>query len=219
MDYKNVWEELEKSANSVKKMSKSERIQLFRGVLFNEVKSYEVMEFVSGRSSVRLCEELDKMGYFDVPASLNFHGAFDGGLFAHSLRVAKILADHTKKLGSKWERYCSPWIVGLFHDLCKCDEYVHPRCDIYADSERIFASDPSMWEHNEQKLIEGHGEKSVMLLSQFMVLTEEEILCIRYHMGAYNTDDWNSFDLAIKKYPNVLYTHTADMLASKVYDI
>lgn len=49
-----------------------------------------------------------------------------------------------------------------------------------------------------------------------MELTEEEVLCIRYHMGAYETKDWAGFDLAIKKYPNVLYTHTADMLASKL---
>lgn len=55
-----------------------------------------------------------------------------------------------------------------------------------------------------------------MLLSQFMTLTEEEIMCIRYHMGAYEKDDWVQFDLAIKKYPNVLFTHTADMYASKL---
>jgi len=47
-------------------------------------------------------------------------------------------------------------------------------------------------------------------------LTEEEILCIRYHMGAYNCDDWEGYDKAIRKYPNVLFTHTADMYASKV---
>ena len=49
-----------------------------------------------------------------------------------------------------------------------------------------------------------------------MTLTEEEIMCIRYHMGAYEKDDWVQFDLAIKKYPNVLFTHTADMYASKL---
>ena len=47
-------------------------------------------------------------------------------------------------------------------------------------------------------------------------LTEEEMLCIRYHMGAYQTDEWNEFDAAIHKYPNVLYTHMADMGASKI---
>jgi hypothetical protein len=55
-----------------------------------------------------------------------------------------------------------------------------------------------------------------MLLSQFITLTEEEMLCIRYHMGAYEKEEWSEFDLAIRKYENVLWTHQADMLASKV---
>ena len=57
-----------------------------------------------------------------------------------------------------------------------------------------------------------------MMLSQFITLTEEEILCIRYHMGPYVTADWDEYDKAIKKYPNVLFTHTADMYASKVLE-
>ena len=72
------------------------------------------------------------------------------------------------------------------------------------------------WEHRKDQLLEGHGDKSVMLASTLCKLTEEEMLCIRYHMGAYKTDDWNGFDRAIKKYETVLWTHTADMLASKV---
>lgn len=52
-----------------------------------------------------------------------------------------------------------------------------------------------------------------------MRLTEEEELCIRYHMGAYETDDWDGFDKAIRKFPNVLFTHTADMYASKCMEV
>jgi len=32
-------------------------------------------------------------------------------------------------------------------------------------------------------------------------------------------DEWDYFDKAIRKYPTVLWTHTADMIASKVKDI
>ena len=46
------------------------------------------------------------------------------------------------------------------------------------------------FEHSSDVLLKGHGDKSIMLLSQFMTLTEEEIMCIRYHMGAYVRDDW-----------------------------
>jgi len=48
-------------------------------------------------------------------------------------------------------------------------------------------------------------------------LTEEEVLCIRWHMGAFDEkENWNAYGKAIEKYPNVLWTHTADMVASKI---
>lgn len=62
-----------------------------------------------------------------------------------------------------------------------------------------------------------HGDKSVMLLSQFYTLTDEEIMCIRYHMGAFtDKSEWNDYTRAVRQYPNVLWTHQADMLASHV---
>ena len=56
-----------------------------------------------------------------------------------------------------------------------------------------------------------------MLLSQFYTLTDEEIMCIRYHMGAFaDKSEWNDYTRAVSQYPNVLWTHQADMLASHV---
>lgn len=159
-------------------------------------------------------EWLIENGYFDVPASLSHHGKNTGDLFRHSLKVAEILAGYTEKLGLKWKRDCSPWLVGLFHDLCKTDDYaVNPQ---YLEG---FMPKEEKWLRNDERLLTEHGAKSVMLLTRFMRLSEEEILCIRYHMGAYETDEWAQFDLAIRKYPNVLYTHTADMAASKIFNI
>lgn len=40
-------------------------------------------------------------GYFDKPASLSHHGTKSGDLFRHSLKVAEILVNYTKKLGLK----------------------------------------------------------------------------------------------------------------------
>lgn len=147
---------------------------------------------------------LKEMGFFTAPASTKYHGDYEGGLFDHSLEVAKYLYHLTDKLWLNWNRGESPWIVGMFHDLCKCDAYI--KNDIG-------------FTHNDKCVLTGHGEKSVMALSQIMTLTGEEILCIRYHMGAYNTDEWKQYDLAIRKYPNVLFTHTADMYASKVVGV
>lgn len=173
-------------------MTKEERIKILRGLL------------VMSDSNI---QKLDEMGFFTAPASTKFHGDYEGGLFDHSLEVTNALIHLTERLNLNWERGISPIMVGMFHDLCKCDQYEvisHP-CD------------PDVrYGRNDKVLLKGHGEKSVMLLSQFYNLTEEEILCIRYHMGAYETDEWNEYDRAIRKYPNVLFTHTADMIASKI---
>ena len=42
----------------------------------------------------------------------------------------------------------------------------------------------------------------------------------KYH-SAYETDTklWNYYGKAIEKYPNVLFTHTADMISSKILGV
>lgn len=155
---------------------------------------------------------LNDGGFFTAPASTKYHGVYEGGLYDHSRTVAKELEKITECMGLKWQREESPFIIGMFHDLCKCDQYIEKKPGLGLEYEQ------PVYEHNDKLLLKGHGEKSVMILSQFMRLTEEEMLCIRYHMGAYMTDEWGQYDLAIRKYPTVLWSHTADMIASKVHD-
>lgn len=164
---------------------------------------------------------LDEMDFFTAPASTKYHGNYEGGLFDHSWETAKALAVMTEKLGLMWIRdnYKSPWIVGLLHDLCKCDAYEFVPTGMRFDCRCQNTYIDGEWKHVDKTLLKGHGEKSVMVASTLMKLTMEEVLCIRYHMGAYMTDDWNQYDLAIRKYPNVLYTHTADMIASKIVGV
>lgn len=151
-----------------------------------------------------LKESMIKQGFFTSPASLHHHGAYTGGLFDHSFQVTKALLSLTKRLELKWQQERSPYIVGMFHDLCKIDSYV-----FYGE-----------WKHNQNILLPGHGEKSAILLMQYMDLTDEEILCIRWHMGAFDKQEyWDCYSRAIKKFPNVLYTHTADMIASQITEI
>lgn len=156
---------------------------------------------------------LNSGGFFTAPASTKFHGAYEGGLYDHSWAVARKLEEITECMGLKWQREESPFIVGMFHDLCKCDQYTEKKPGLGLEYEE------PVYEYNDHLLLDGHGAKSVMILSQFMRLTEEEMLCIRYHMGAYEIDDWKGFDLAIKKYETVFWTHAADQLASKVCGI
>ena len=153
-------------------------------------------------------ENLDNLGFFTAPASTRFHGSYEGGLFDHSLEVAKSLVELTENLGLKWKRPESPYIVGMFHDLCKCDNYVW---DIESES----------YTYNPDIIIPGHGEKSIIMYLKLDYLTDEEIACIRWHMGAFEKDPklWEYYNRAIENYPNVLYTHTADMIASKIVGV
>ena len=161
-------------------------------------------------------EELDRMGFFDAPASTTHHGNYEGGLFDHSLEVAKQLVMLTDKLGLKWKTFNSPRVVGMYHDLCKCDAYVK-----YTFTHRDeLGKYPIVekFEYNKETTIDGHGDKSLIFAMPHIKLTDEEIHCIRWHMGAYETDTkkWGFYGRAIKKYPNVLYTHVADMIASQI---
>lgn len=145
---------------------------------------------------------LESHGFFTAPASTKYHGSYEGGLFDHSFEVAQTLWKLTKDNNLKWERPESPLIVGMFHDLCKTDSY---------------KSDMAGWTYNNDTLLKGHGVKSVMMLASLMKLTEEEVACIRYHMGAFTAqDEWNDYTRAVHRYPNVLWTHHADMIASHV---
>lgn len=157
-------------------------------------------------------------GFFTAPASTKYHGAYEGGLYDHSKKVFLRLQELTVRNGLEWERPISPFIVGMFHDICKCDQYnkVYDDSEYVAEGKQLKPLDKFHYEYNTNTLLKGHGAKSVMLLSQFITLTEEEMLCIRYHMGPYEKEEWAEFDMAVHKYENVYWTHAADMLASKV---
>ena len=161
---------------------------------------------------------LNSGGFFTAPASTKYHGVYEGGLYEHSRIVAARLHWLTLNNGLEWQRPESPFIVGMFHDLCKCDQYIKVETTLSdVANGAVVNADGYHYEYNQDMLLKGHGEKSVMILSQFINLTEEEILCIRYHMGPYEgKEGWPDFDRAIRKYQNVYFTHAADMLASKV---
>lgn len=164
-----------------------------------------------------LLDYLNKGGFFTAPASTKYHGVYDGGLYDHSRTVFERLRQLTKDNRLEWQRPESPFIIGMFHDLCKCDQYkrVGGTVLMFNGTE---TTEPTgyHYEYNNDTVLKGHGSKSVMILSQFLTLTNEEMLCIRFHMGAYKKDEWPELDLAIRCKPNILYTHLADMLASKI---
>lgn len=158
---------------------------------------------------------LKSTDFFSAPASTRFHAAYSGGLFDHCYNVATTLIKLTEQgVIDSWSRPESPIIIGMLHDVTKINAYIEKEC-LLGENNTIYTGymrNP-LWESYGP-----HGYDSVCKILTHTDLTEEELYCIRFHMGAYETQDWDGFDLAIRKYPNVLYTHLADMIASKLME-
>ena len=158
----------------------------------------------------KLIEFLEHSDFFIAPASTRFHGAFEGGLLEHSMKVYEILK---QKAGDS----DSVRIIALLHDICKTN--------FYKVDYRNAKNELGVWEKVPYYTIEdtipyGHGEKSVMMLSEFIKLTPEERYAIRWHMGFTEPKElYTTIGLAYKKYPIALLVHEADLEASYFFDL
>ena len=172
----------------------------------------------------KLIEYIRKSDFYTAPASTRFHSCHEGGLLEHSLNVADCLlkkldnpvwADILNEVGQE-----SIIISALLHDICKSNFYVVELKNkkVYSDHGKKSDSNGRYdWEtvHGytvDDKIPYGHGEKSVMMIEEFMKLKPVERYAIRWHMGYTEPkENWNTVSLAIKKYPLVLAIHEADL--------
>ena len=134
---------------------------------------------------------LEKVGFFEAPASVNRHLSHEGGLMEHSLnvyRMAMMLREQiiAMRPGTADELpQESIVIAALLHDVCKAN--------IYKKAKKWRKDEQNRWEQYDtyeadySRFPIGHGEKSViMLLRLGLELTNDEVLAIRWHMGAWN---------------------------------
>ena len=161
---------------------------------------------------------LEKTDFFTAPASTRFHGSFEGGLVEHSLKVYEILDYKAKNNVLKLEIPDDTIkIVSLLHDICKLNFY---KVD-YRNAKNALGE----WEKVPYYTIDdtipyGHGEKSVMMISEYIKLTPEEKYSFRWHMGYTEPKElYNTIGSAYKKYPLALMMHEADLESTYFYDI
>lgn len=168
------------------------------------------------------------MGYirnsdmYAAPASTRFHLSVTGGLLQHSLNVLDAMKAGMRKNDDGTFSYMvagknvatiteeSLVIMALLHDLCKTN--------FYKTVMKWRKDTSNKWEQYETFEVEdkvpyGHGEKSVMMIEEFMRLKPEERYAIRWHMG-YTESDLLSLNNAIDKYPIIWALHSADTKAS-----
>lgn len=189
------------------------------------IKKFEKMLTQFNRNGMKnLIEYIRKSDFYTAPASTRFHACHEGGLLEHSLNVADCLL---KKLDNPiWANILnevgqeSIIISALLHDICKSNFYIveFKNKKVYSDHGKKSDSNGRYdWEtvHGymiDDKIPYGHGEKSVMMIEEFMKLKPVERYAIRWHMGYTEPkENWNTVSLAIKKYPLVLAIHEADL--------
>ena len=151
--------------------------------------------------------------FITAPASIRYHGSFEGGLVEHSLNVYECLVDYisrdrvknTYKIAADNE---SVAIVSLLHDLCKINCYKSGTRNV-KDENGKWQSVPTY--EFEDKLPYGHGEKSVYIITGFMKLTREEAFAIRYHMGFSGLEDQRNVGYSFENFPLSFALSTADM--------
>ena len=165
-----------------------------------------------------LIQFIEKTDFFKAPASTRFHGSFEGGLLEHSLKVYEILDYKVKHCVIDMNvSEDTIKLVALLHDICKLNFY---KVD-YRNAKNALGE----WEKVPYYTIDdtipyGHGEKSVMMISEYIKLTPEEKYSIRWHMGYTEPKElYNTIGSAYKKYPLALLTHEADLEATYLFDI
>lgn len=191
-------------------MNKDEMIRFFKARLSS----------VNREGGGSLMAFIEKSDFFTAPSSTRFHGDYEGGLLEHSINVYECLSK--KKLCSPlWQEKLedisdeSIAIVALLHDICKTYFYT-----IEMRNKKI----DGKWEQVpfytvDDKIPYGHGEKSVMMIEEYMKLKPVERYAIRWHMGPYSgQQDWNTFATAVQRYPLVLALFEADMEATHVLE-
>ena len=183
----------------------------------------------TGRAGVdNVIAKLEELGFFEAPASTVFHLNTQGGLLQHSLNVydeavalARLQVEFRPEMAERLKGD-SLIIAALLHDACKAE--------IYKEALKWRKDSANKWESYTSYDVDysnfpmGHGEKSVIRLLQWgMELTDDEMLAIRWHMGAWELalhsyDAKSNLNAAKAKCPLLAVISASDGLASSILE-
>lgn len=193
----------------------------------SNIERFEQLLKSTGRDGIDdLIEFIRKSDFYTAPASTRYHSCHEGGLLEHSLNVYdRLIAKYNdevwkSKIPAEKE---SIIIVALLHDLCKTYYYKTELRNkkIYSDNgSKKDANGKYDWETvpvyiTDDTIPYGHGEKSVMMIEQYIKLKPVERYAIRWHMGFSEPKELRgTLGIAMKKYPLVIAIHEADLEAT-----
>lgn len=164
----------------------------------------------------KLLKWLESSDFFIAPASTRFHGNHPGGLCEHSLHVYARLHELCRhfQINVSDETIA---ICGLLHDICKVDFYKQTTRNRKNEQTGQWEKVP-YYEVDDQFPF-GHGEKSAFIIQDFMKITKEESLAIRWHMGGFDEavrGGSYSMGRAYETCPLAALLHMADLAATYI---
>lgn len=121
-------------------------------------------------------------GFFTSPASIRFHGCYEGGLAEHSWNVYARLALYFEASKDAFTKVTSNGQIllpvagenliaaGLLHDVCKIGAYIP------------LVGEKYRWNRAQPK---GHALLSIKRILEFIKLEPIEEMMIKFHMGVY----------------------------------
>lgn len=166
---------------------------------------------------------LEESDFFYAPASTIYHGSYEGGLCEHCINVYHCLTKECENVyGPKWKEHIdaeSVAVVSLLHDLCKVNTYEPFMKNVKNDK-------TGKWEQVEsyRKNVMfplGHGEKSMFIIMNYIYLEPMEALAVRWHMGAFDTGEYNNVNELSKAFEKSMLAfllHIADMKATYIVE-
>lgn len=159
-----------------------------------------ITELKSVEGTEKLIEYLDTTDFKSAPASAKYHLCEKGGLVQHSLNVLRYARELNKSLNLNIVD-SSLIKTALLHDVCKIGYYIEGE-----EWDKEHKDKTNQWRKKfiwkvEDQLPLGHGEKSLSIVNQYLTLTPEEMLAIRWHMGPW--------EMAVLFYPTTATYNTA----------
>jgi hypothetical protein len=179
-----------------------------------KLKIIELLGSTERKGIDRVIKFLESSDFFEAPASTRYHGNYKGGLAEHSLNVYEIF----KKKNIEYDFGLSDdtvKITTLLHDICKANFYTVSSRNMKKDGKWIQVPYYAV----DDQVPFGHGEKSVIMLQQFIKLSREEVIIIRWHMGGYEpSQNYNSISKAWNICKAGCGLHTADLESSYILE-
>lgn len=169
---------------------------------------------IKRRGAKELVAYLDTTDFKTAPASTKFHLNIVGGLAQHSLNTLQ-MARQINTIAQLAILDENLVVAALLHDLCKVSYYIEgEEWDKEWKDKTNEWRKKKVWKTNDQLPL-GHGEKSVIVAREYIDLTTEEMLAIRWHMLKWDVSDAAKYTMvaALDTTPLVKTIAIADQMA------